>query len=99
MSTKHTPLTSRLSYKEVVEDRLDQRIQVKIMRALYKLKGNKGIKTQIAQKLKVPEETIHKRFSELERKGAIEKTGRMFKSKRTGKWQQEWQLTGTPEQE
>lgn len=100
MSTKRrTPLTSRIAYREVIDDKLDLSIQVKIMRALCRLKGERGIKTQIAQKLKMPEEQIHKRLSELLKKGIIEKTGRMFISKRTGKWQNEWQLVGTPDKE
>lgn len=94
--TRH-PVTSRLAHKEVKRNGWDISIQAKIMRALYQLKNHRGIKTQIASKLRLPEEKVHKRLSELEEKGIIEKTGNKHMSKVTGQWQQEWQLVGTPE--
>lgn len=88
--------TSRKAYKEMKQEGWDISIGARIMRAFFMLPNHRGIKSQLAAKLKMPEEQIHKRLSELEEKGIIEKTGNEFRSKTTGRLQKEWQLVGTP---
>lgn len=65
------------------------------MKTLFKIR--RGIRSKIASESGLSESQVWRRLSELEKKGAIEKTGRIFKSATTGRKQAEWQLTVTPE--
>lgn len=96
--TRH-PVTSRIAYKEMKREGWDISLQAKIMRAFFMLPNQRGIKSQLASILNMPEEKVHKRLTELEEKGIIEKTGNIYRSTKTGRAQQEWQLVGTPENE
>lgn len=92
---KRTPPTSKLAYREIRKEGLDKSLQIKIMKTLFKIR--RGIRSKIASESGLSESQVWRRLSELEKKGAIEKTGRIFKSATTGRKQAEWQLTVTPE--
>ena len=91
MKTK-TPITSRLSIRQLRKEGTDKALIIKIMQGLYKIK--KGNRSKIAKAARLPEVQVWRRLSEMERKQYIEKTGMVVWSKVTNRWQAEWRLPG-----
>lgn len=82
--------TSKISYKEVKEEKIDTNIQSVVLSTLKRIK--KGIRSQIAIESGLTESQTWRRLPELEHQGLIRKSGKVFRSKTTGRTQVEWEI-------
>lgn len=81
---------SQLSIKQFREEGRDVSMHEKIMAVMLQLRY--AIKSDIGRVLECPEERIHKRLGEMQRKGMILKTDLSKKSSVTGKSQAIWKV-------
>lgn len=82
---------SRLAHKSQSANGNIQSMKDRILKAFKQIKY--GCKTEISSFLKVPEEQIHKRLSEMQKDGLIVKTPISKRSSKTGELQSVWALS------